>query len=134
MKYRTNKLKHPESLRRTKDDFVVRHIRGSGPGGQHRNKVSTGVRITDKITGLCAEATDSKSQKSNRDSAFRKLFLKLLSHYESESREADGHSMENQPRIRTYHEVRGTVKDHRTGEVRDLKKVLDGDLLGFGIE
>ena len=30
--------------------------------------------------------------------------------------------------IRTYNYQRGTVKDHRSGVVANLKKVLDGDL------
>lgn len=56
----------------TRKDFEETHIRGSGPGGQHRNKTSTGVRLTHKASGAWAEATDSKSQGQNRISAFKR--------------------------------------------------------------
>lgn len=57
----------------TKKDFQVEHIRGSGPGGQHRNKVATGVRIRHKESGATGVATDSKSQTTNKKSAFLRL-------------------------------------------------------------
>ena len=60
-------------FRLTKKDFTVQHIRGSGPGGQHRNKSHTGVRITHPESGASAAATDSKSQKANKKNAFRRL-------------------------------------------------------------
>jgi protein subunit release factor B len=134
MKLRTTKLTSPGVLNRTKADFTVTHIRGSGPGGQHRNKVSTGVRIVDKISGLSAEATNSKSQKTNIETAFRKLAKNILAYYENEQMGELSYKelAKNAERIRTYHEKRGQVKDHRTGEVRDFKGVLDGDIEGLG--
>ena len=63
-----------ESLFRvTKKDFTETHIRGSGPGGQHRNKTSTGVRLVHRASGAVGEATDSKSQAENRVAAFQRL-------------------------------------------------------------
>lgn len=56
-----------------KNDFDVQAIRGSGPGGQHRNKTSTGIRITHKESGAWATATDNKSQKVNKRNAFLRL-------------------------------------------------------------
>ena len=134
MKLRSKRLKNPAALQRQKSDFAVQHVRGSGPGGQHRNKVATGVRITDKQTGLTAVATDSRSQTDNRAEAFRKLALKLLAHYEQVQSETEERRVAAGwgAKIRTYHEVRGTVKDHRTGEERPYKAVLDGDIEGFG--
>lgn len=60
-------------FRVTKKDFTETHIRGSGPGGQHRNKTSTGVRLVHRASGAVGEATDSKSQAENRVAAFRRL-------------------------------------------------------------
>jgi len=60
-------------FRLTKKDFKVEHIRGSGAGGQHRNKVSTGVRITHPESGAVGVATDSKSQVTNRKAAFLRM-------------------------------------------------------------
>lgn len=56
-----------------KDDLIIQATRGSGPGGQHRNKTSTGARITHPASGAVGEATDSKSHETNRRAAFRRM-------------------------------------------------------------
>jgi ribosome-associated protein len=55
----------------------IAFLRGSGPGGQHRNKVETGVRLTHPPSGLVIVATDDRSQSRNRDKAFERLIEKL---------------------------------------------------------
>jgi protein subunit release factor A len=57
----------------TKKDLVIEPTRGSGPGGQHRNKNFTGVRITHPPSGAIGEATDSKSQETNKRNAFLRM-------------------------------------------------------------
>jgi hypothetical protein len=53
------------------------HFRGSGPGGQKRNKTSNGVRLVHEPTGTIITATESRSLKENRVHAIRRLRLKL---------------------------------------------------------
>ena len=48
-------------------------FRGSGPGGQHRNTTDSGVRVRHLSTGLVAQATESRSQLRNRETALRRL-------------------------------------------------------------
>lgn len=64
---------HDLLFRVTKADFDETHIRGSGAGGQHRNKVSTGVRLHHRASGATAESTEHKSQDQNRRAAWRKI-------------------------------------------------------------
>ena len=48
-------------------------FRGSGAGGQKRNKTSSSVRVRHRATGLAGQAGDSRSQPENRAIALRRL-------------------------------------------------------------
>lgn len=51
----------------------IRFVRRSGPGGQHRNKVSSGVQLKFGENGLIAEANERRSQAENRQVAVARL-------------------------------------------------------------
>jgi len=51
--------------------------RGSGPGGQKRNKTSNAVRITHLPTKLVATGTETRSLAENKLHALRRLRLKI---------------------------------------------------------
>ena len=44
-----------------------------GPGGQHRNKTESGVRLTHRPTELSVTATERRSQARNRTEALERL-------------------------------------------------------------
>lgn len=55
----------------------IRFVRRSGPGGQHRNKVASGVQLHYRPAGVIAEANERRSQAENRHVALRRLRLQL---------------------------------------------------------
>ena len=63
-----------ESLERDCDlEFFI----ASGPGGQHRNKVETGVRLLHRPSGIMVMATERRSQHANREAAFERMAARL---------------------------------------------------------
>ncbi len=54
------------------------HIyKSSGPGGQHRNKVSSAVRLRHRPTGITAHGDERRSQHENTRAAVRRLRMNI---------------------------------------------------------
>jgi hypothetical protein len=54
-------------------ECTVHTYRARGPGGQHRNKTSSAVRLHHKPSQLVVTATESRSQHENKARALRRL-------------------------------------------------------------
>jgi len=78
-------------------DCDFEFTRAGGPGGQHRNKVETAVRVTHRPSGVVVVAADQRSQARNRRTALERLADKLAT-MERERRLA--RQRENRPRTR----------------------------------
>lgn len=116
----------PQSV--DKSDLRIDVYRGSGAGGQHRNKTSTAVRITHLPTGIAASCETHKSQVQNKREAFRRLADRLIPLIRQANQEADVPDIETR-RVRTYNLADNRVTDHRVLQKRwDPKRVLEGDL------
>lgn len=61
-------------------DCELERLRRSGPGGQRRNKVETGVRLRHRPTGLVGEATERRSARQNHAAAVQRLRCLLALH------------------------------------------------------
>ena len=66
---------HPSTI---DEDLLLRHCklefgRGTGPGGQRRNKVATACEIVHEPTGVMAHAAEMRKQADNRRVALRRL-------------------------------------------------------------
>ena len=67
----------PEHLKKLLADVDVETYRGSGPGGQHRNKTESAVRMTHRPSGLVRVATEHRSQLRNRELALERIWRAL---------------------------------------------------------
>jgi protein subunit release factor B len=60
-----------------RDDVEISYFRAGGPGGQHRNKTETGVRIKHVPTGIVVVATERRSRRQNLEAALERLEERL---------------------------------------------------------
>ena len=58
-------------------DLAEKFIRGSGPGGQAINKLSTNVQLTHLPTGTKVTCQETRSRDRNRELARRRMSLTL---------------------------------------------------------
>ncbi len=70
--------KYSTDLRNLKKEVKIDYFKSSGPGGQHKNKTMSCVRLFHKPTGIRVVATESRSQIRNRTLAFKRLQVKLM--------------------------------------------------------
>lgn len=114
-------------------DLEWKFSRGTGPGGQHKNKTDTAVQLKHKPTGLIVRI-DSRSQSSNKDLALDTLRAKLLDRKKQTSYQQREQMRKGQvgmgmrgDKIRTICERDGIVYDDRTGKKMPYKRYVKGD-------
>ena len=67
------RIKLPESDEELLRECEVETFRSGGPGGQHVNKVETGVRLTHLPSGVVVSCREERSQHRNKATCLRKL-------------------------------------------------------------
>ncbi|MBS2014728.1 MAG: PCRF domain-containing protein [Deltaproteobacteria bacterium] len=115
-------------------DLVWRATRGSGAGGQKRNKTSSAIDLVHTPTGVSVHCETERSQHRNRAIARERLAARL-----DEVARKETHDMRAQDRRaqvgsgmrgdkrRTVRCQDGTVVDHPTGRSWRLKEYLRGE-------
>jgi peptide chain release factor 1 len=111
-------------------DIKVDITRGSGPGGQHKNKTYSYVRARHIPTGIVATA-DGRSQGQNRKKALEELSRRVYAQQKSKSHVERNQSRRSQSegdRAFTWTAWGDQVTNHRTGQKAKMSKVLKGRL------
>ncbi|MEO0514226.1 MAG: peptide chain release factor-like protein [Planctomycetota bacterium] len=94
------KVRHPaeESIDELLKSCEAERFRASGPGGQHRNKVETAVRLTHRPTGVTGQASERRSQAQNHAVAVFRLRVNLALSVRSENpRHVDAQTQDATP-------------------------------------
>ena len=73
-------FKSSQLIEYSKTDLSFETFRSSGRGGQHVNKVETGVRVIHNPTGISVISTDARSQHMNKQIAIERLSNILAEH------------------------------------------------------
>jgi hypothetical protein len=132
-----------KSVRFLTDDQLLAECRfdisrGSGPGGQKRNKTSNAIRLTHLPSGIAVTATESRSQAENKTRAVRRLRFKMaaelrepvdLPHFEPPDWFL---SIRRQTRIEVSH--RHAQLAPTAGLILDLLQAVSGNPAAVGIE
>lgn len=115
-------------------DVEVVTARGSGPGGQNRNKTESCVIVTHRPTGLQVRIDNERSQHQNRATAMKVLAARL---YENEREKAFAQRRQDRlqqvgsgqrgDKVRTYRTQDDQITDHRTGVKMRLAPWYDGN-------
>lgn len=107
--------------------------RGSGPGGQHRNKTESAVTARHIDTGIEVQCQDSRSQWSNKQSAAQELMRRLSESARSQhkveqqsSRREQILSGERPVKAFTWNEQRDEVIDHNDGRRWRMRDAFRG--------
>lgn len=121
-------------LRLRPGDLAWVTCRGSGAGGQHRNKTESAVVVTHRPSGLSVRCESERSQHQNRETALALLRARLHA-TEVERRSAAraddrrrqvGSGMRGDKR-RTVRCQDGVVVDHPTGRTWTLRAYERGE-------
>jgi len=118
----------------TQNEFKTECITGQGPGGQHRNKTMSAVKITHISTGLIAYS-DTKSQYRNKQFAMTVLLARLRTVEMNKNHSKQNNTRQDQIRdmgrgtkVRTYNFIYNKVSDERIKKKFRVKDIMAGKL------
>lgn len=122
-------------------DFVIREsdiewmaVKGTGPGGQHKNTTESAILVRHKPTKIEARCQSERSQHKNKASALAVLRARVWEWHQQQAhaqhnaqrKQQVGLGMRGDKR-RTVRMQDGQVTDHLTGQKWSLQKYLNGE-------
>ena len=116
-----------------KKDIQWEAFRSTGPGGQHKNKTDSAIRMKHLPTGTVVIAARNRSQHRNREIAFENLGQRVHDNENSNTRAQKEQSWSqrktNAQLIRSYKINHGFVVNEINGlRIGDVQGILDGKL------
>lgn len=116
-------------------DIKIDEYRGSGAGGQHRNKTSSAIRVTHKPSGIVITCENERSQHQNKAIALSILNSKLKEIEKNSSknkiineRKGQVKNNERNEARRIYNEQRGEINDLILNQRKQYKDFFKGEL------
>lgn len=115
-------------------ELVFETYKTGGPGGQHKNKTESAVRVTHTPTGIQACST-LKSQHQNKELAIRSLKARIIESQRNKvesdrnsSRKQQVGSGQRSDKIRTVAYQRGRVENHKNGKRMSIREYERGEV------
>jgi peptide chain release factor 1 len=112
-------------------ELKVERITGSGPGGQHRNKTASCIRLTHLPSGVQV-TIDGRNQHQNLRLAKKELAARIKEKAQkaqaTHKKARRDQAIKDTRVVRTYKYKEGVVKDHRSGKTASLKEVMKGHI------
>ena len=117
-----------------KSDVVATFTKGTGNGGQNKNKVETCVVLRHIPTNITIRI-DGRSRIQNEELAWKGLKMRVFEYYKSLKNKENSDSKRNQVgiqnranKVRTYNVKNDFVKDHTTNKTITIKQLYKGDI------
>ena len=116
-------------------DIEVLVTKGTGAGGQNRNKRETAIVMRHAPTGIEAKAECERTQSHNKRIAREVLEMRVAAFISGQRKSSIDEHRRNMvgsgmrgDKVRTYREQNDQVSDHRSGKKTSLRATEDGKL------